>query len=268
MIMQRTNEMGTAVVTGASSGLGEVSAERLAQRGYDLILVARREERLETLAKKLREQYSIEVENIVADLSAMADLEKVADAISGNAKITMLVNNAGTTTLAPFIGTPVQKQLAMINLNITALTLLSGAVLPGFKQRDRGTLINIGSAVGFHSLAFTGIYSGTKGYVANFTMGLQEELKDTKVIVQLVAPAAVATKIYEVGGIPLSAFDPALVMTIENCVDAALSGLDQGEHTTLPSVENYQLFKDYDEARLKLFAATQTGRPASRYKLS
>ncbi len=162
MIMQRTNEMGTAVVTGASSGLGEVFAERLAQRGYDLILVARREERLEKSAKKLREQYSIEVENIVADLSAMADLEKVADAISGNAKITMLVNNAGTSTLAPFTGTPVQKQLAMINLNITALTLLSGAVLPGFKQRDRGTLINIGSAVGFHSLAFTGIYSGTK----------------------------------------------------------------------------------------------------------
>jgi len=104
--------------------------------------------------------------------------------------------------------------------------------------------------------------------VANFTLGLQEELKDTKVIVQLVAPAAVATDIYEVSGIPLSAFDPALVMTIENCVDAALSGLDQGEYTTLPSVENYQLFKDYDEARLKLFAATQTGQPASRYKLS
>lgn len=265
--MQKTNEMGTAVVTGASSGLGSVFAERLAQRGYNLILVARREERLETLAKKLRQQYNVEVENMVADLSVMTDLEKVADTFSKNTKITMLVNNAGTSTLAPFIGTPVQKQLAMINLNVTALTLIANAVLPGFKQRDHGTLINIGSAIGFHSLAFTGIYSGTKGYVANFTMGLQEELKGTKVVVQLVAPAAVATEIYDVGGIPLSAFDPALVMTVENCVDAVLSGLDQGEHITFPSVENYELFKDYDEARLKLFVATQTGQPASRYKL-
>lgn len=265
--MQKTNEMGTAVVTGASSGLGSVFAERLAQRGYNLILVARREERLETLAKKLRQQYNVEVENMVADLSVMTDLEKVADTVSKDTKITMLVNNAGTSTLAPFIGTPVQKQLAMINLNITALTLMANAVLPGFKQRDQGTLINIGSAIGLYSLAFTGIYSGTKGYVASFTMGLQEELKDTKVVVQLAAPAAVATEIYDIGGIPLSAFDPALVMTIENCVDAVLSGLDQGEQITFPSVENHDLFKDYDEARLKLFAATQTGQPASRYKL-
>ena len=266
---KRTNELGTAVVTGASSGLGVVFAERLAQRGYDLVLVARRADRLETLATKLRETYGVQVANLVADLGDMAGLEKAADAIKNDASITMLVNNAGTTTMALSTATPVDKQLAMINLNVTAVTILTNAVLPGLIARDHGTVINVGSVMGFHSLAFTSIYSGTKSYVEGFTRGLQEELKDTKVVVQLLAPASTATEIWEVGGYPLSALDPAIVMTIEDCVDAALSGLAQGELFTLPSVENKQLQDEYEQARLKLFAASQvSGRPASRYKLN
>lgn len=266
--MQKTNEMGTAVITGASSGFGAVFADRLARKGYDLILVARRGDRLESLAQQLRTQYGVTVKNIVADLTAVSDLEKVAGEIAGDASITMLINNAGTTTLAAFADTSVAKQLTMINLNVIALTLLTHAVLPGFRQRDRGTLINVGSVMGFHSLPFTSVYSGTKGYVDGFTRGIQKELLGTNVIAQLVMPASAATEIWDVSGYPLSALDPAIVMTTENCVDAALNGLEQGDLLTLPSVEDKQLQDDYETAREKLFAGSQlSGKPASRYNV-
>jgi short-subunit dehydrogenase len=262
-------KLGTAVITGASSGLGVVFAERLAQRGYDLILIARRGERLETLAKKLREGYHVAVQNIVADLGNLTDLEKVTKPLAINDQITMLVNSAGTLSVGGLNDAPANKQLDMINVNITALTLLTSAVLPGFKQRDHGTIINIGSAVGYGGLSYTGIYGASKAYVMLLTQSLQEELKGTKVIAQLVAPASTATEIWEVGGYSLSNIDPAIVMTAEHCVDAALSGLDQGETVTLPSVEDAQLLNAYEEARLKLLAGTQlTGKPASRYKLA
>ena len=260
--------MGTAVVTGASSGLGVVFADRLAKKGYDLILVARRADRLETLAQKLREQYNVKVQNIVADLGDPAGIEKVVKVISNDDKITMLVNNAGTSTAALSTNTPVQKQLDMVNLNATAVMLLSNAVLPGFIQRDHGTLINVSSVMAFHSLAFTPIYSATKAFVEYFTRGLQEELKETKVVAKVLAPASTISEIWDIQGYPLSALDPAIVMTTENCVDAAFAGIELGEDIILPSVENAQLQKDYEEARLKLFAASQlSGKPASRYNL-
>ncbi len=170
--MENGKKLGTAVVTGASSGLGVIFAKRLAKRGYDLILIARRGERLEKITQQISGDFNVGVENIVADLANLPELQQISDRLSSNSEITMLVNNAGTSTLANFIGTPVEKQLAMINLNITALTLMANAVLPGFKQRDHGTVINIGSAVSLYSFAFTAIYSGTKGYASSFTSGL------------------------------------------------------------------------------------------------
>ncbi|KFF04300.1 SDR family NAD(P)-dependent oxidoreductase [Flavobacterium reichenbachii] len=263
--MKTNNELGTAVVTGASSGLGKVFAQRLAARGYNLKLVARREEKLNELAVELRSKYGVTVTNLVADLSAPADLEKVAAALQNDTTITFLINNAGTSTLAPVTQTSIAKQKEMVDVNITALMLLSNAVLPGLIKRNEGTLINIGSVLGAYTLPVSSIYSGTKGFVVQYTRGLQEEVKGTNVKVQLVNPSITATEIWEVGGVPLSALDQAAIMTTEDCVDAALAGLDAGELATFPSVHNQELIDTYEEARTKLFTGSQTGKPAERY---
>ena len=263
--MNAITPKGTALITGASSGLGAVYADRLAQRGFDLILVARRVERLGTLATSLAEKYGVAVRAIAADLSAPADLQRVAEELSSNPAITMLVNNAGVSTLAPVAASSKQDIAAMDAVNVLALTTLTYAALPAFLQRDRGAIVNIGSVLSFHVLPTSTVYSGTKGYVMNFTRGLQQEVAGTGVAVQLVLPASTATEIWELSGVPLTQLDPATVMRAEDCVDAALAGLDQGELVTLPSVEEQALWEQFDAARLALFAGAMRGKPASRY---
>jgi short-subunit dehydrogenase len=262
---QGSARKGTAVVTGSSAGMGRLFADRLAKRGYDLILVARRADRLDAVAKELKGRYGVSVQTLVADLGAGTDLDRVVDTISGDESITLLLNNSGTATLGS-VGEIKESDLAaMIGVNIIALTRLTVAVLPGFKKRDSGTIINMGSVLGFQSLPIGSIYSGTKGFVLNFTRGLQDELAKTNIVVQLVAPAAIATDIWEISGVPLSQLDPATVMKAEDAVDAALAGLDLGEKLTLPSVEDLQLLTNYDTARLALLGSSQSGKPATRY---
>src|SRR5882757_524817 len=158
------SKLGRAVVTGASAGIGSIYAERLAERGYDLLLIARRSERLETLAGALRKKHGVSVETLVADLASPSDLDAVAAALKSDATVTMLVNNAGTSTVAPFAATQRGAVDAMIDLNVTALARLSHAVLPSFLERNKGTLINVGSVLGFHAYENSTLYSGTKGF--------------------------------------------------------------------------------------------------------
>jgi short-subunit dehydrogenase len=256
---------GTAVVTGASSGLGKVYADRLAKRGYDLLLIARRGDRLKDLAEQLRNDQGLSVETLVADLGNQSDVNRVANTIATDRRITMLVNNAGTAKFGPSLKVPLHEVDRQLDVNSSALTHLSLAVLPGFKERDRGAIINIGSVLSFYALPFTTAYSGTKGQVMLFTFGLQQEVAGTNVFVQLVLPATTATEIWDVSGVGIKGLDPATVMTAEDCVDAALAGLDRREAVTLPSVEDPQLWAAFDDARVKLFAASQSGKPASRY---
>jgi len=264
-----SDHKGTAVVTGASAGIGKTYADRLAGRGYDLLLVARRGDRLTAVAEELRARHGIAVETLVADLSEGADLDRVAAVLAGDARITLLVNNAGTATLGAMAETESAALDAMNELNVTALARLTLAVLPRFKAQDQGTIVNIGSILGFHFLPVSSIYSATKGYVLNFTRGLQQELAGTHIRVQLVAPAATATDLWEISGVPLSALNPNSIMSVEDCVDAALAGLDLGEAITLPSVEDAApLLAAYDAARIALLGASQTGKPASRYRIS
>lgn len=254
-----------ALITGASSGIGAVYADRLAARGYDLILVARREDRLETLAAKITQAYGREVQTIGADLVNPADLTRVESLLAGNPAIQVLVNNAGLARLHPLAQSSVEDSTTQIALNITALTRLTHAALPGMLVRNEGLIINVASVLGVHSLPVSSVYSGTKSYVLAFSRGLQSELAETGVKVQIVLPAATATEIWDASGIPLSALEQESVMTTENLVDAALAGLDQGETITWPSVADGSLWETYDAARGALFAATQTGKPAPRY---
>lgn len=260
-------ELGVAIVTGASAGLGRVYADRLAKQGYDLILVARRGDRLTEITESLQAKYGIKAQSLVADLSNSNDLKNVVDVLSTDTKITMLVNNAGIATLAPLVNTDKANVNAMNDINVTALTELCYAALPQFKTRNKGTIINIGSVLSFHALPISSVYSGTKAYVMNFTRGLQSEVEGTNVFVQLVLPASTATELWDLAGIPLENLNQSTLMSAEDCVDAALAGLDQKELITLPSVEYKELWQAYDEARKKLFAATQSGQPASRYQL-
>lgn len=255
----------TAVVTGASSGIGSVYADRLARRGYDLLLVARRGERLQNLAAKLEQAYGTKAETLVADLEKEADLVTLEAVLAGNPAIHILVNNAGIARLSPVAETSMKDSLSQIALNITALTRLTHAVLPAFKERNEGVIINIASALALHALPLSSVYSGTKGFVLNFSRGLQQELANTGIRIQVVLPAATATDLWDISGVPLAALAPETVMSAEHLVDAALAGFDQGESVTLPSMADTYLWERYDTARSALFAATQTGQPALRF---
>jgi short-subunit dehydrogenase len=261
----RKSTPASALVTGASAGIGKAYAERLAARGFDLLLVARRGDRLAALAQTLRERHGVGVTTLVADLSQAADVERVAAALESDERITLLVNNAGIAAFASMAEADPARLATMTDVNVSALVRLSRAAIGVFVGRDRGTLVNIGSILGLHALPGGAGYSGTKGYVLNFTRGLQEEVAGTNVFVQLVMPAATATDIWETASRPLASLDPATVMQVGELVDAALVGLDLREPVTLPTVEDPQLLADYDTARLKLLAAAQRNRAASRY---
>jgi short-subunit dehydrogenase len=257
-----------ALVTGASSGIGAVYADRLAARGYDLILVARRADRLEALSAQVSKAHGIKAEAIVADLTKDRDLARIETVLSTHADLRVLVNNAGLARLAPIAQTSANDALSQIALNVTALTRLAQAVVPAFVARKQGVIINIASVLAIHSLPISAVYSGTKAFVLQYSRGLQQELAETGVRVQLVLPASTATELWDASGVPLSALNKESVMTTENMVDAALAGLDLGETITWPSVADASLWEKYEAARSELFANTQAGTPAPRYKVA
>jgi short-subunit dehydrogenase len=258
----------TAVVTGSSSGIGAVYADRLAARGYDLILVARRADRLNALAGKLSAAHGIKTQVLVADLAKESDLADVEAVLRRDASVRVLVNNAGVARFSPFAQSSVDDSASQIALNITALTRLAHAVLPGFVSRNEGAIINIASVLAVHALPISSVYSATKAYVLQFSRGLQGELAATGVKVQAVLPAATETEIWTEGvsGVPLSALHKDTIMSAEDLVDAAFAGFDNGEAVTWPSVGDAGLWNTYDTARAAIFAATQTGTPAARYR--
>lgn len=259
----------TALVTGASSGIGAVYAERLAARGYHLILVARRADRLETLAQALSHTHGVRVRSMAADLENDADVTRIETVLANDDGIRMLVNNAGVARLAPLAKASAHDSQSQTSLNVIALTRLTQAVLPGFLARNDGAIVNVASVLAIQSLPISAVYSGTKAYVMAFTRSLQSELAGTGVKVQLVLPGVTATDLWSEGvsGVPLAVLDKNSVMSTHDLVNAALAGLDNGEPVTWPSVEDLQLWDDFDQARARLFAATQTGHPASRYRM-
>jgi len=254
----------TALITGASSGIGAVYADRFARRGHDLILVARRNDRLQALASTITAAYGVRVTTLVADLGSEAGQASVAQVLANDPSITVLVNNAGIARLAPIAGGDLQDAIAQIAVNISALTRLAHAALQSMKARNEGLIINVSSALALHSMPISAVYSGTKGFVLNFSRGLQQELAGTAVRVQVVLPAATATEVWDQSGVPLSALNPEAVMATDAMVDAALRALDQGENMTLPSVADAELIERFEAARTALFSSTNTGKVAPR----
>jgi hypothetical protein len=239
----------SALITGASTGIGAVYADRLAKRGYDLILVARNKAKLSTLASRLESETGRSVKVLPADLNNKADLAKVEATLRDDPKITMLINNAGVAAVTPLLQSNIDKMRDMIDLNITALTRLTYAAAPAFVARGAGTIINIASAVGISPETLNGVYGGTKAYVIALSHSLQHELGDKGIRIQVVLPAATATDAWEIAGLHYDKLPKEIVMSVEDLVDAALVGLDQGERVTIPPLHDGDEWTRWEAAR-------------------
>ena len=256
---------GTALITGASTGIGAVYADRFAKRGYDLILVARSVDKLNEVATEIKTATGRKVEVLQADLTAAADVQRVAERLKTDSAITALVNNAGFAAASKLLQSNVDQMAEMIELNVTALTRLALAAAPAFVARKNGIIINIGSIVALAPELLNGTYSGTKAYVQNFSISLKNELAGTGVTVQVVLPGATATPLWGKAGVPMEALPAEWVMTTENMVDAALAGLDQGEFATIPALPNAADYEVYEKARLAMGPNLSRREPAARY---
>jgi short-subunit dehydrogenase len=265
--MNSTQSKGTALITGASSGIGAIYADRLAKRGYDLILVARNQGRLDALAQRLKSATGRSVETIAADLNDKADLAKIETTLRDNAGITVLVNNAGVGAAAPLLNSDVDKMDEMIRLNVGALTRLTYAAVPGLVARGGGTIINISSMVAISPETLNGVYGGSKAFVLALTQSLQHELAGKGIRVQAVLPGATATEFWDIAGLPVHNLPTAIVMSAEDMVDAALAGLDQGEVITIPSLADQAQWDTFEAARRAMSGKLSTAAPASRYNV-
>lgn len=260
--------LGTALITGASSGIGAIYADRLARRGHDLILVARNREKLQKLASRLSDETGRSVEVITADLGDAGDLASVEAVLRRDASITMLVNNAGIGTHTSLLESDVDRMEAMVRLNVTAPMRLAYAAAPGFAARGRGAIINIASIVAIAPEVLNGVYGGSKAFVQAFSLSLHKELADKGIRIQSVLPGATATDFWETGGLPIGNLPGEIVMRAEDMVDAALVGFDRGETSTIPALSDIHLWDAFEAARAALGPHLSASAPAARFGLA
>jgi short-subunit dehydrogenase len=260
------NNRGTALVTGASSGIGAVYADRLAHRGHDLVLVARDAAKLEALAAKLRASTGRAVEVLPADLTLRADLAKVETRLESDAAIVMLVNNAGVSLKGGLLESRADALENLIALNITAPTVLAAAAAKAFVKRGAGAIVNVSSVLALAPEALDGVYSGSKAYLLNLSLKLALDVKAAGVRVQAVLPGATRTEIWSRSGKDVDALLPGKVMEVDDLVDAALVGFDRGEVVTIPPLADEGLWTAFNEARLALGPNLSSREVAKRYR--
>jgi short-subunit dehydrogenase len=252
-----------ALITGASAGLGAAYADRLAARGYDLVLVARGEAKLRELAATL----PVDVEVLPADLTVAEDVARVEARLRAD-DVSLFVNNAGMGSVSPLLHADPATLTQLIDLNVTAFTRLDQVAAQAFVARGAGTIVNIASVVPIGQPAGMTTYTATKAYVLTFTQMLAAELADTGVRIQAVLPGALATELWDKSGLPLSNLPAEIVMTVDDAVDAALAGLDAGELITIPSLPDAAHWDAYEAARLHMAPNVSRREPAERYRLS
>src|SRR5262245_34633328 len=262
--MVDTIGQGTALVTGASSGIGEAYAQRLADRGYDLLLVARRRAELEALAAAISKRTGRKVDVLVADLVQPGGQAIVEDRIRSDATITLLVNNAGLAATGPLVGGDADATARMLTVNILALTRLSAAAANAFVSRKRGTIVNIASAMAVLITGRAAGYAASKAYVLNFSRSLAEEVAPQGVHVQAVLPGYTRTPF--LSDALLATIPPEALMEVNDLVDAALAGLDRGETVTIPSLPDVADWQAFDAARVMLTQNVSRQFPAERYR--
>lgn len=257
---------GTALVTGASSGIGAVYADRFAQRGYDLILIARDEQRLDFLANQLVRKTNRRVEILAMDLSRKSDLAQVEARLRSDESLAALINSAGLGAWMPLVRSDQDQLERMIEVNVVALTRLTLAAAQSFVRRRKGLIINMASAAALAPELLNGVYSGTKAYVLALTQSLHYENGEHGLQVQAVLPGATRTEFWERMGTAASNLPSEIVMSAEEMVDAALTGLDQKELITIPSLPDPRDWDDYMAARARLKPNLSHSHAAERYK--
>lgn len=252
------------LITGASSGIGAVYADRFAKRGHDLVLVARDRARLEALAERLRRGSGVAVDLIQADLTQEADLAQVEARVRDDARIGVLVNNAGATLAGGFVDQGPEGLTKLIGLNVTALTRLTAAVAPRFTAAGDGAIINVGSVVGLAPEIGLSVYGATKAFVLYLSQALQLELGPRGVYIQAVLPAATRTEIWERSGRDVNSL--AGVMEVDDLVDAALVGFDRRESVTIPPLPDAAQWESFDASRKAMLPGFIQSRAAERYR--
>lgn len=257
---------GTALVTGASSGIGATYADRLARRGHDLVLVARSADKLEALAARLRDQTGVNVDILSADLGNARDLARVEQRLRDDTAIKILVNNAGIVGDGPLAGADADRLEAMIRVNVIATTRLAAAIFPRLLATGDGAIINIASVTALMSGAFEPGYGATKAYLLNFTEALNAEASGSGVRIQAVLPGITRTAIWDGPHARLDLVPAEMVMEAGEMVDAALAGLDQGEQVTIPSLPDAGDWENYVAAREALAPNLSHRSAAARYR--
>ncbi|APO94240.1 SDR family NAD(P)-dependent oxidoreductase [Xanthomonas vesicatoria] len=252
------------LITGASTGIGAVYAERFAQRGHNLVLVARDKTRLDALAARLHDSHQVTVDALQADLTQPADLSKVEARLRDDAQIGILVNNAGIAQSGGLVQQNAEGIDRLIALNITALTRLCAAVAPRFAQSGSGAIVNLGSVVGLAPEFGMTAYGATKAFVLFLSQGLHVELGAKGVYVQAVLPAGTRTEIWERAGIDINTLSD--LMDVGELVDAALIGFDRRELVTIPPLHAAERWDALDGARQGLLSDIRQANAAERYR--
>jgi short-subunit dehydrogenase len=258
------NAKPTVLITGASSGIGAVYADRFAKRGHDLVLVARDASRMETLATRLRDQTGAAIEIMKADVTAPADIERVEARLRDDGRIGVLVNNAGAALHGGFLDQTPGDASSLIALNVTALTRLANVAAHRFAREGGGAIINIGSVVGLAPELGMAVYGATKAFVLSFSQALQLELGAKGVYVQVVLPAATRTDIWSKSGRDVNALSG--VMDTEEMVDAALVGFDRRETVTIPPLPDANQWTAFEGARQAMLPNFGQTHAAERYR--
>lgn len=255
---------GLALVTGASSGIGQAFARRLGGLGYDLVVVGRRRERLEALVEELTQ---VTVRPLVADLATDEGVAAVAG-ICATEALTLLVNNAGVAHYMPFVELPAAKAAELLHVKVVAPVMLSRAAVPGMLARGVGTIVNVAGMIAFSGPATLeqvqlrrAVYAGTLANTVAFSQVLHEEVKEQGLRVQVLCPGVVATEFHERQGFDLSAVPR---MSADDVVTASLRGLELGEVVCAPGVERDDLLQAVFAADLAAFGA-QSPELATRY---
>ncbi|MCF5702546.1 SDR family NAD(P)-dependent oxidoreductase [Pseudomonas syringae] len=254
----------TVLITGASTGIGAVYAERFAQRGHDLVLVARDQARLDALAARLRSEHDVAVDVIPADLTQPGDLTTLETRLRDDARIGILVNNAGAALSGHFVEQSTDKVAQLVALNTTALVRLASAIAPRLAKAGDGAIINIGSVVGLAPEFGMTVYGATKAFVLFLSQGLSLELSPQGVYVQAVLPAATRTEIWDRSGVDINTLSE--IMEVGDLVDAALVGFDRREPVTIPPLHEAQRWDDLQNARQGLLGQIRQSAVAQRYQ--
>ncbi|BBN54658.1 SDR family NAD(P)-dependent oxidoreductase [Pseudomonas chlororaphis] len=254
----------TVLITGASTGIGAVYAERFAQRGHDLVLVARDQARLDALAARLRSEHDIAIDVIPADLTQLGDLTTVESRLRDDTRIGILVNNAGAALSGNFIDQSTDSVAQLVALNTTALVRLASAIAPRLAKAGEGAIINIGSVVGLAPEFGMSVYGATKAFVLFLSQGLSLELSPLGVYVQAVLPAATRTEIWDRSGVDINTLTE--IMEVGDLVDAALVGFDRREPVTIPPLHEAERWDDLQTARQGLLQQIRQSAVAQRYQ--